>query len=236
MHLNKYETQFKHALALVREREELSKKKWGIVPIKLDKPIQHGFVRSLELRDDVKYRKDYVKIKEVIDFIGQRKAYHHSEDFMIKTRKSKHEKHAHLKSVLDPRFKFYFSDEKRQADLDKIATMLKYLDIHRTLFECNCESEKNCLPQHFRVHYTFSYPWMLQEVTKPHFLTHYTPVDNEIESRLKEIDQEMYSNNYYKLLEHRRVYDKLYKEQYTQFKYGKDNNVIYHALNEIVCD
>lgn len=236
MNINKYETEFKHARALMHELNELYKKKWNIVAIKLDKPIHHGFVRSLELRDDVKYRKDYAKIKEVVEFIGQRKAYHHSEDFIIKHRKSKNEKHASLKSILDPRFKFYFSEEKRTSDIAKIETMKKYLNIHRTLFECNCSDESKCLPQHFRVHYTFSYPWMLKEVTKPHFLTHYTPLDGEIESRLQKIRQEMDANNYYKLLDHRRVYDKIENQNWNQFKYGTDKNVIYHALEEIESD
>ena len=233
MYVNKYEAKRKYALALVRERDELCKQRWNIAAVKLDKPIQHGYVRNLELRDDVKYRRDYNKIKEVVNFLGQIKAYHANEDFLIKTRKNTIEKHAMLKGFSDPRFKFYYSEDKRQSDIDTIKSYSKYLRLHQTLFECNCSNESKCLPQHFIIHYVFAYPWMLKEVTKPHFLTHYTPLDSEIESRLQEINQEMYSHNYYKLLDHRRIYDKLDNEQWNQFKYGKNKTIIYHALNEM---
>ena len=71
MYTNKYEKEHKHALALMREQSQLWKQKNQIAAIKLDKPIQHGYVRTLELREEIKYRKDYSLIKVTIEFLGQ---------------------------------------------------------------------------------------------------------------------------------------------------------------------
>ena len=76
MQLNKYEQEKKYTLALMRERNEIFKQQRRISAIKLDVPIQHGFVRSLILRNEIKNRPDCDKIKEVINFLGCKKVYH----------------------------------------------------------------------------------------------------------------------------------------------------------------
>lgn len=235
MELHKKEKEKKHAIALVRERDELWKQKYNIAPIKLDKPIHHGYVRSLELRDDVKHRNDYSKILEVINFLGQHKKYHRNKDFITRKGKNIVEEHAHLKSVVDPRFRFYYTEAKRTAEVEKIKLMEKYLWYHTSIYNCSCDDRKEEFKfQQFRPHYYFKFPWMLKEVTNPYYLTHYTPVQGELESRLHEIDTELYNNNYYtKFLENRRIYDKLDKESWLATKYDSTKSVIYHSLNEL---
>jgi hypothetical protein len=233
MELHKKEKEKKHALALIRERDILYKQKHNTAPIKLDKPIHHGYVRSLKLRDDVKQRKDYEKILEVITFLGQKKVYHKNKDFIINYKKTKNEIHAYLKSIIDPRFKFYYTENKRTADLEKINSINKYLWYHNILFNCDC-IENTCKSNNFRPHYYFKYPWMLQEVTNPYYLTHYTPVQGELESRLHEIETELNNNNYYsRFVDYRHDYDKLYNEELLRTKYDDKKAVIYHALKEI---
>ena len=237
MDLHKKEKEKKRALALMREADTLRRQKYNIVPIKLDTPIHHGYVRSLELRDDVKQRRDYPKILEVINFLGQNKAYHPKKDFITHIKKTSVEKHAHLKSATDPRFKFYYTESKRTADIEKIKSIEKYLWYHSSLYNCSCENEKKLFQEgikHFRPHYYFRFPWMLKEVTKPHYLTHYTPVYGELESRLDEIDKELYYNHYYeRYVNKRSVSDKLYKMDLLSIKYDDKKSIIYHALEEI---
>lgn len=240
MELHKKEKEKKHALALIRERDILYKQKYSIVPIKLDKPIHHGYVRSLELRDDVKQRTDYPKILEVIKFLGQKKAYHANKDFIKRTKKANVEQHAYLKSITDPRFKFYYTEAKRTADIEQIRSFEKYLWYHSSFYNCSCEHRKNNLNhstdniKYFRPHYYFKFPWMLKEVTKPHYLTHYTPVYGELESRLHEIETELNNKNYYsRFVDYRHTYDKLHNEQWIHTKYDNKKTIIYHALEDV---
>lgn len=238
MELHKKEKEKKRALALMREANILYKQKYNVAPIKLDKPIHHGYVRSLELRDDVKQRKDYSKILEVINFLGQKKAYHRNKDFIThNSKKVQIEQHAHLKSIVDPRFKFYYTEAHRTIELEKIKSIEKYLWYHSNFYNCECSNEKTLYqnnPKYFRPHYYFKFPWMLKEVTKPHYLTHYTPVYGEIESRLHEIYTELHNNHYYERYNNKRsVSDKLYKMDLLSTKYDDKKSVIYHALEEI---
>lgn len=238
MELHKKEKEKKHALELIRERDELYRQQYNIAPIKLDKPIHHGYVRNLELRDDVKNRKDYPKILEVIKFLGQTKVYHNNRNFITHhSKKSSSEKHAYLKSKIDPRFKFYYTESKRTADIEKIKSIESYLWYHNILFNCSCEEHNNVNNyklSNFRPHYYFKYPWMLQEITKPHYLTHYTPVYGELESRLHEIKTELNNNNYYsRFINNRSVEDKMYKQELSSRKYSYDKSIVYHSLEEL---
>lgn len=235
MELHKKEKEMKHALALMREKNKLLKQKYSILPIKLETPIHHGYVRSVELRDDIKSRPDYTKILEVVRFLGQYKQYHPNKDFISRNRKDKVEQHAYLKSITDPRFRFYYTEAKRTEDIEKIKSMEKYLWYHATIYNCACDDRKHEVKfQQFKPHYSFKFPWMLKEITKPHYLTHYTPVEGELESRLKELHTELYNNNYYqKYADNRRVYDKIYKADLLAIKYDNNKSVIYHSLNDM---
>ena len=233
MFLNKKEQEKKRAIKLLREQTLLYKQKNNIVPIKLDNPIHHGYVRSLELRDDVKQRNDYSKILETINFLGQNKAYHKTKDFIVRVGKTNVEKHAFLRTIADPRFKFYYTEAKRTVDIEKIKSIEKYLYYHYNLYNCSCCSNNQINEKSFRPHYYFKFPWMLTEVTKPYYLTHYTPICGELESRLQEIKNELFKNHYYeRYICDRCVYDKIENENWLSTKYGKNDKVIYHSLDE----
>jgi hypothetical protein len=87
MELHKKEKEKKHALALIRERTKLWNELRQIKPIKLDKPIQHGYVRTVELRNEIKYHNDYLNIKKAFELCGYRSAYHSDKNFIKKTKK-----------------------------------------------------------------------------------------------------------------------------------------------------
>lgn len=231
MLLKKQEKEYKRALALMREGMRLRRQRNGIEAIRLEKPIQHGFKRELEFREDVKRKKDFSMIQEAFNFLGQTVVYHKTEDFLVNIGKTVIEKHAYINTLEDPRVKFYWNEEKRKEDLDKIMGYKKYLILHDSVYGCECMQHViTKWRRKFTSHYYFRAPWMLQEVTKPHFLTHYTPIDGELESRLKKIDKEMEVNNYYNLFFSRRgSWDKIFNEKQLKLKYG--DGVIYHDLS-----
>lgn len=234
MELHKKEKEHKYVLALIRERDELWNQKHNIAPIKLDNPIQHGYVRTLELRDDVKYRIDYPEILKVINFLGQYKKYHRDKDFINRNKKNSVEQHAHLKTLIDPRFRFYYTEAKRAEDIEKIKSMEKYLWYHNSVYDCSCNDlRENLKVNQFKPHYYFKFPWMLKEITKPHYLTHYSPVEGNLESRLAKISAELYNNSYYeKFIDNRKIYDKIDKENWLSVKYNNNKSIIYHAVNQ----
>lgn len=236
MLLNKHEKEFKHALKIVRELNVLWKQKNSIDPIKLDKPIQHGYVRSFELTDEAKYRGDYENLLKAFRLLKQNKAYHHSLDFKVRRgkSKSKHEKHAVLLSIKDPRYTYYIRESDREKDIKKIEEVKKWMVYHSSMYTCECkEYHEIQYKKSFIPHYTFRYKWLIKEVTKPHFLTHYTPLDGELESRIAKLNKEMYDHNYYTLLYNtNNSFDKIYNKGYLSMKYDMDRNVIYHSLED----
>jgi len=240
MLLNKHEKEYKHALSLQREVNRLYRQKHSIEPIKLETPIHHGYVRSLELNDEAKRRPDYPLILKAFNTLGQIKAYHHNKEFIVRSGKHnqvKTEKHAHMKTIVDPHYSFYYSEESRQKALAKIEEIKKALKHHGSLFACDCPAHRPTKYNQFRSHYSFKFKWLINETTKPHYLTHYTPVDGELESRIAEINREMYDNNYWQILDsHRRVSDKIYNEMWMSMKYDNKRDVIYHALTDATED
>ena len=165
---------------------------------------------------------------ETFELCGQIKVYHENIDFINNHKKSKIEIHAYMRPVFDPHFKFYWSEEKRKEMLDKIKNCGQYLKYHSSLYICNCEEQKQTLSfSTFKLHYSFARPWMIQEVTKQHFLTHYTEIDGELESRLANIKHEFENKQYYKLLGCRSGWDNKSKSSLQILKYG--DNRIYHS-------
>lgn len=232
MLLKKQEKEYKHALSLQREFNKLYRQKRDIEPIKLQTPIHHGYVRSLELNDDAKHRSDYPLILKAFTTLGQHKVYHHNKEFIVRTGKHNRvrtEKHAYMKTMVDPHYAFYYSEESRQKALDKIEEIKKALERHCSIFACECSEHRPTKYNQFRSHYSFKYMWMLKETTKPHYLTHYTPVDGELESRIAQINREMENNNYWQLLTKRRYVN----SSTLNYKYDSEKDVIYYALSDL---
>lgn len=234
MQLNKHDKDYKFALSLIRERNTVYDKMRRVSPIKLDKPIQHGYVRDLVFENDVYRRADFRQIKSAVEFCGIKKMYHKNKDFITKRKTGDVEQHAYIKSISDPRFKFFWTQDAQLKECEKIEEHIKYLSHCRTWWLCDCRSistlEKT--PKDFKLHYSFKFPWMLREVTNPHFLTHYTPVDIELESQLARINNTLQNKNYYPLLYGNKLYgsyDKSPKSD-TSSKYDNEGNLL-HSLD-----
>lgn len=198
MNLNKKEKKYKELLACDRELDELYRQKWAIEPKKLDEPIFHGYVRYLQIRPENRLRGDYEQIKNAFKLVGSHKAYHKTKDFTIKHKDHIQEKHATLSFFLDPRFRYYISEQKQLIDFQHIYECGGHLKHVQHVVECNCSFDKH--PNHFKPHYEFSKPWLLEEKTEAYWLTHYTPIDTDLESKIDKLKKVMYENNFYEIL------------------------------------
>ena len=193
MNHDKHEKLYKKILALEKELNELYRIKWTTPPIKLDKPIAHGYIRYLQIRPENRLRGDYPQIKKAFDLVGQKHAFHKSKDFTIKHKNHTQEKHACLGWFIDPRFRYYITSEKQLLDYEKINECVDHLKHVDSFYKCNCGSssrEKDFLP-----HYEFKKPWLLEEKTEIHWLTHYTPIDGDIESKISNLNKKMWRYN-----------------------------------------
>ena len=197
MLLNKQEKRKKDAIALEKERNALYAQIRKIQPIKLDKPIFDGYVKSLVLNSDSKNRSDYLKIKECLAFLGQVKVYSKDKNFLDV---NKVEKKPGIKSIKDPRFRLFASAEKQEEEYKLLKSFEKYLRYVSDIYSCNCNVSQFAINGRVVPHYEFNYKELLEEKIDERFLTHYYPIDGEIESRLKQIDNKFNRENYWNIL------------------------------------
>ena len=193
MNLNKHEKKYKEYLALRKELDKLYEQKWAIKSEKLDKPIARGYVRYLQIRAENRLRGDYKQIKDAFELVGSSNAYCKNKNFIIKHKNHNQELHARLKFVLDPRFKPYISEKEQLLEYEQIHNCGGHLKHVNSIIECDCSYSKD--PRHFVPHYEFAKPWLLEEKTDIYWLTHYKPVDADLESKISKITNKMYSEN-----------------------------------------
>lgn len=206
MNLNKHEKKYKEFLTLRKELDKLYEQKWAIKSEKLDKPIARGYVRYLQIRAENRLRGDYQQIKEAFELVSFKSAYCRNKNFIIKHKNHTQELHAELKYVHDPRFKYYISEKKQLLEFEQIYNCGGHLKHVNSVIECNCNFPKD--PKHFAPHYEFAKPWLLEEKTEIYWLTHYKPIDTDIESKIGKITQKMYSENIWVKLYGKQHYDK----------------------------
>ena len=70
--INKYDLKYKEFLKLKRELSILGDKLKEIPWIKLEKPYQKGWIIQYDVRDDIKRRKDYPSLVELVESIKER--------------------------------------------------------------------------------------------------------------------------------------------------------------------
>lgn len=191
MLLHKKELQYKKLLKLDNRRKILWQQRAKIAPIKLEKPIFNGYVAELALREETLRRPDGDRIKELIQWLGQDKAFCRDKSFIRYNGKNKTILQPSLHSVGDPRFCWYPTEHRRNENAEKILKYNKYLRYHNAKYLCGCENELFST----KPHYVFRFPWMLETKISEHYLTHYFPVDGEIESELTRIHDYLYVND-----------------------------------------
>ena len=207
MNVNKKELKYKELLSLQTELNTLYKLKHSIKPIKLDKPIQHGYVRYLKLNEtkpndwsNIKWINKHKSVAlKAFELCGQVKMYHKDKSFIVRKGKFSYEKHPYMKIIRDPRFQHWHSDEKRIKLENEIKECKNFLKHIIDEYSCNCNSDQRQLS--FIPHYEFNQEWKLEEITEIHWLTHFTPVDPNIEERIAEINNKMYREHGFEKLQ-----------------------------------
>jgi hypothetical protein len=163
--------QDKALLALDRERQELWKAERTQAPIKLDKPIRRGWKKYYVLRADIARRDDAVTFHRILEKVNTT-IYCRARDFKEKKNKVRVDMPHELGFIetkkwdLPPAYKKFFVYKEK----------LKHGKYGKT----------------WQKGWFFLYPYMFVTKVKPHYLTHYRPVDGEIETRLAEIGGYLY--------------------------------------------
>jgi len=217
MLIKKQELNNKRYRKLISEYNKLLDKRWSIASVKLDQPIPHGYVRYLQIRPENRLRGDYKEIKKAFDLVGFKCVYSKTKDFKRINRKKEviPELHAYLQYVLDPRYRLFARQSKRELYEQAIKDCDNHLKLVESAIACNCCMSKK--EKHFTPHYEFRQPWLLEEKTEQRWLTHYRPIDSDIESRLSEIKSILYNEHAWEKLGGR-FRDKSMYEDYVYLK------------------
>lgn len=162
----------------IRKQYKRSRELWKIrrnLPlIPLDKPYQKGFVRFFVVRDDVKQSKDGDFFEGILKKIN---TYSYSENrkFLKKKRKFGRKIYVEREQKLRYITSFSWNDPK-----------LGLTDRERQYFE---KKEDYCpVSKIFGTYYKFTEPWRFTLRVKPNMITHYKPLDLELEKEYAVLD------------------------------------------------
>lgn len=162
----------------IRKQYKRSRELWKIrrnLPlIPLDKPYQKGFVRFFVVRDDVKQSKDGDFFEGILKKIN---TYSYSENrkFLKKKRKFGRKIYVEREQKLRYITSFSWNDPK-----------LGLTDRERQYFE---KKEDYCpVRKVFGTYYKFTEPWRFTLRVKPNMITHYKPLDLELEKEYAVLD------------------------------------------------
>lgn len=162
----------------IRKKHERSRELWKIrrdLPlIPLEKPYQKGFVRFFVVRDDVKRSKDGDFFEEILRKIN---TYMYSENrkFLKKKRKFGRKIYVQREQKLKYITSFSWNDPK-----------LGLTDRERQYFE---KKDEYCpIRRIFGTYYKFIEPWRFRLRVKPNMITHYKPLDLELEKEYAQLE------------------------------------------------
>lgn len=162
MLLKKKEVFHKKLMALIREYENINRLIRSAEPVKLDKPVQYGWKKSLRLRDDYTRRADAHVYQKLLDVCG-------------KTVFSRNKK------FLDRKGKVI---EVPTLEIDILAwPRLGLPDYYKKYFYIQNINGKQ--------KYVLIKSYWMEEYIEPYILTHRFPVCKEFESRKKEISNKL---------------------------------------------
>ena len=158
-----------------KRQREISNEKSNIPLVPLEVPYQKGYVRYFVLRDDIKNEKDIAFFSEILSKIN-------TEQFAPTKKFTKKEKRnrkridvpmiQHLK-MLHP-YEFSGKDSKlTDRERDYFIETQVYNQFTKT----------------FQPFYEFIQPWRFRLIVKPNMITHYKPLDLELEREEAENDK-----------------------------------------------
>lgn len=154
--------------------DELWKLRRNIPSVPLEKPYQKGFVRFFVVRDDVKRSKDGDFFEGILNKINT-KMYSETRKFLKKKRKFGRRIYVDREQKLGRLSTYQWNDPK-----------LKLTDRERQYF---LKREDYCpFRKRYNIYYEFIEPWRFVLRVKPNMITHYKPLDSDLEKEIDELD------------------------------------------------
>ena len=156
---------------------ELEKQKRTMPLVPLEKPYQKGYVRFFVVRDDVKCSKlgDFFE-----NLLAKINTYQYADNRKFQKKKKRRGKRIYLprkQELLSFRL-WEWVDAIEKGKL--VAEECKYfMKVERY----------NSVCKRFEIYYEFAEPWRFMLRVRPNIITHYRPIDLEIEHELAELDK-----------------------------------------------
>lgn len=162
----------------IRTKYKRSRELWKIrrnLPlIPLDKPYQRGFVRFFVVREDVKQSKDGDFFEGILKKIN---TYMYSDNRKFLKKKRKFGRKIYVEREQKLRYITSYSWNYPKWELT---------DRERQYFE---KKEDYCpVRKIFGIYYQFTEPWRFALRVKPNMITHYKPLDLELEKEYAALD------------------------------------------------
>lgn len=151
---------------------ELEKQKWNLPLVPLEKPYQKGYVRFFVVRDDVK-RSGLGEFFE--NLLTKINTYQYADN-----RKFQKKKKRRGRRIYVPRKQELLSF--RQREWEYAIEKGKLVEEERKYFLKVERYNPDC--KEFETYYEFVEPWRFILRVRPNIITHYRPIDFEIENEL----------------------------------------------------
>jgi len=162
----------------IRKKYNRSEKLWDIrreIPwFPLENPYQRGFVRFFVLRDDVKRSKDADFFEEMLSKINTY-MYSESRQFLKKRKKYGRRIYVEREQKLNKISSFGWNDPKLGFTQRERKYFLK-------------KEEYNPFRKRKDIYYEFIEPWRFTLRVRPNMITHYKPLDSELEKEYDELE------------------------------------------------
>jgi hypothetical protein len=203
----------------IRKKYRRSNELWDIrrnTPwIPLDKPYQKGFVRFFALRDDVKRSKDGDFFEEILKKINTY-MYSESRQFLKKKRKFGRRIYVERVQKLKRISSYSWNDPKFGLTPRERQYFLKQ--------EEYCSARKTYVP-----YYEFTESWRFILRTRPNMITHYKPVNFELEKECAELGDYLGQHKIVGII-HKTIYGKSYS-----WKRKRDDIVLITSRKYVTC-
>lgn len=168
----------KHVEKQIRKKYTRSKELWNIrrnIPwVPLENPYQRGFVRFFVLRDDVKRSKDGDFFEGILNKINTF-MYSQSRYYLKKKRKFGRKIYVEREQKLKRISSFGWNDPKLGFTSRERQYFLK-------------KKEYNPFRKRNDIYYEFIEPWRFTLRVRPNMITHYKPLDSELEKEYDELE------------------------------------------------
>jgi len=162
----------------IRKKYKRSRELWEtrrkIPLVPLEKPYQKGFVRFFVVRDDVKRTKDGEFFEEILAKINTY-MYSETRKFFKKKRKFGRKIYVPRDQKLGRLLPYQWNDPKLVLTIREKQYFLK-------------REEYDPLRKKYDTYYEFIEPWRFTLQVKPYMITHYKPLNSDLEKEIDELD------------------------------------------------